>query len=259
MQRKGQKLRAVPQDPIDNLPRCFSMDIDTQQLRERGKIVLRLTAHFNQDSIPSGLGNLLIAVSGGDLLLDLNNVQFVKHILYGQLPRSVEKKTSVGRAFSQKEGLETTRKPSTSIEASLTGPKTKLGYGEDRKNTHNQEVTAQQEDEITYEIFQVNALGGKNPGWRFKLKTGDPYLEGSIVDEKICECQITDIPGSIGVTFDVHQRFVEIQILDGFFRQNEMHRILSAPKLKILDLLLWHRVVKKKMLPHLSSKVIRYE
>jgi hypothetical protein len=235
------------------------MEIGTDLKRKWG-LTLRLTAHFNQQLIPSVLGDLSVAISGGDLLLDLNDMRLLKHNLYGELLKRVQRTVSLSTGGSEKRGFETTRKPTVSVEAGTTGPKAKFGYGDDHKETNAKEATNQQTEDVTYDTFQINALGGgEHPGWRFSLKTGDPHLEGSIVDEKLCECQITNLPSSISANFDVHQRFIKIQILDGIFRERGMHEILSPKKMKILNLFLWHKLIKRKVHPHLSSQIIKYE
>jgi hypothetical protein len=233
------------------------MEIDSETKKGR-RLLLRLTAHFNRHYAQNALGSLSVAITGGDLRLDLSKIEFIKHHLYGELPLRVQRKTSQATSTSDKSAIEAARKPSASAEISAVGPKVSIGYGVEYKETEHRESANQQTKEISYDTFQVNALGGgTRPGWRFALKTGDPYLEGSIVDASLCECTINDTPSSINATFDVYQRFVKLEMLAGF--PADIYNKLTPQLRRIFQFWVWHYYIKPKMLPHLSTQVINYE
>lgn len=242
---------------INKLTDCLFLDIDSCVTRKNG-IVLFITMHFNEHVINHSLGNVSVALRGGDLRLGLENISFIRHDQYGSLPLSVMKKSIRDTGELDRRGKESISKPSSSVELGLSSTKAKLSSSHEDKTALAREATTKASDEVSYQTWQIHALDGPTPGWRFRLKTNEPYLEGSILRERFCECHLDQKPGEIIVRFHVDQRFIRMEVLTGMLLSKGIYALLSPKKRKIFNLWLWKNVVKPHFFPCLSEAKIQY-
>src|SRR5262249_32264424 len=134
------------------------------------------------------------------------------------------------------------------------------------KSSSSIENSRQDSDDITYDDWQFHAIGGPKPGWRFTLRTGGAFLEGSLIflegsliKEEFCACRLSGRIGRIDAKFIVRQRFIRMNVLKGPLAAKGLYELTDPRKMKVFNLLLWKKVVQPYFEPHLSWAAISYE
>jgi hypothetical protein len=256
--RKFGMPKLVKQAPANNLSDCLFLDIDSVAAKKR-RVRLQVTAHFNEHHIQHQLGTFAIALRGGDLRLDLYRVEFCKHLKYGNLNVELRKIGEQAESQATKRSRENISSSAVAGQAGVTGPKLSSSLGKKLSLATADEVAHGTTQRVEYRVFQLNALNGVRPGWRFKLKTDEEFLEGSINSLNFCECDVTSTPAQIDARFEVLSRDVRMHVLSGLLLSKGIYGLLNPQKRKVFNLLLWKRVVKPKFEPYLSRVVLSYE
>ena len=252
-------IKQVKAPPENHLPQCLYLALDSE-IKRSHELRLKVTAHFHEEIIDEGgwLGTVAVSLKGGDLLLDLDGIEFLQHSKYGAFSLKVAKRTSRSIGGVRKRQSDHVSKPSASLNVSAV-PKFEMATAEELKTSSSDEDTEQQSDEATYDSWQLHALGGPKPGWRFSLKTGESFLEGSLMGEELCVCRLSGQTGQIEAKFTVHPRFIRMNVLTGPFAAKGLYDLTDPKKTKLFNLLLWKRVVQPHFQTHLSRAAISYE
>jgi hypothetical protein len=252
-------IKQIKSPLVNNLPHCLYLNVDSK-FKRGSELRLIVTAHFNEHVIDDveWLGTVGVSLKGGDLLLKLDEIEFLRHTKYGRLSLSVSKRTTRSIGGTQRQSLEKNSKPSMSANLSSM-PKLELVDAQERKSSASDEETKQFTDETSYESWQLNALGGPTPGWRFTLKTGESFLVGSLLSEEFCVCRLSGRRGRVEAAFVVDPWNVRMNVLSGLFTNKGVYDLAAPKKRKIFNLLLWKFVVRPRFQPHLSWVGISYE
>jgi hypothetical protein len=251
----SRRSRPRKEGPVNNLPKCLALDLNVEPGRRRRgaqALTLNMTMHFHEDSIPFRFGRVRVGLTGGDLLLGLEGVEFVKHHEYAPFPKKVTVKSTQTESQTKGNTIEDASKPGLTAELGMTGPKITSSLSGERKKSRSGGATSQAAEEITQEHYQISALGGPAPGWRFRKRERADFLQGSFVNEKFADCKLSGAGGRVEARFEVEQEFIRMKVISGIFKAKGVYPPQNPQKLKIANFLIWKLVVAPRLRPWLS-------
>ena len=227
---------------------CLFLDAEMSEGSEQSQMRLNISAFFNYQVETVLGGKICFAVRGGDLRLDLNNIEMSNFLVTSDFDWFVEKSTRIA--------TKSTTKFSDSIEAKAGVKGSKLEGNLRSSKTKSDSSESDMQDEAKYDSWQVTALQGANPGWRFLVKTGGPFLEGNIKNEKFAVLKTVGEKGSLTIIFSTEQRYVFVEVTEGAFWDFGSRDIRQ---IKVANLYLWHKVLKPVLMPYLSKVIFSSE
>jgi hypothetical protein len=214
-----------------------------------GRFNLVLDLHFNYQILPIKGGALSFGIRGGELRLSLSGMQLDTFLIKSDFNWHVEKRTKVSQGSSD------TKKQVLTVEASASEASANVKAGGTEEKTTSGSIGSEAETE--YQVWQVSALQGSAPGWRFLLKeSGENYLVGNIIDRPFATIKSTGHPTRLTASFTTEPRYLAIEITDGFAWKEGPRDIR---RYRIANLYLWHKVIKPIIVPYMSRVELREE
>lgn len=227
---------------------CLFLDAEITEGPEQSQLRLNISAFFNYQVKTVSGGKIAFAVRGGDLRLDLNNIEVCKFVVTSDFDWFVEKSTRIA--------TKTNTKFSDLNEFQVGVKGSKLNGNLKSSKSRSDSSESDMQDETKYDSWQVTALQGSNPGWRFHVRTGGPYLEGNINNEEFAILKTNGEKNSLTVSFSTEQRHVFVELTEGAIWDLGSRDIRQ---IKVANLYLWHKVLKPLLMPYLSKVMFSNE
>ncbi|MGI0489472.1 hypothetical protein ACN4EK_29000 [Pantanalinema rosaneae CENA516] len=213
----------------------------TGKVKTRDVINLKLTINFNEqwEELPGG--RVRFGLTSGELRLGIHNGR----VAYG--------------SRTLNDNLETVLNISR-VEKNAVVSKQGITFGTDKQGTTGNltkslDRTVETTDTFQVRSYQVTTKGSEeDPVWDFAVKTSDPVLKGTLIQENLALVDILQRPCYIKATFETSIRHIFITDVEGFWSGK-----ISREKRIVLDKLIILSLLKPKLKPYISKQEIQYE
>ncbi|MCC5896761.1 MAG: hypothetical protein JJU32_02440 [Phormidium sp. BM_Day4_Bin.17] len=204
-------------------------------------IALKLTLSLNtqEEQLPGG--KIRFGITQGTLRLQLTNCKspyerrFFKRPLQPRL--QIEKQTRASRV----------RKRTNSSSIKPNEAEAKLGSDREERNEETQK--------IILDVYQIDTKGNEDyPCWEFRVKTGEPCLQGVLEQEPLAGIEVLGTPCQIEARFTTSERYLYFEGVGGIWPSD-----ISPNKMAILEKLIFSKILYSRFNPYLSYQEIRYE
>ncbi|MGL4503822.1 MAG: hypothetical protein ACRCU2_32475 [Planktothrix sp.] len=204
-------------------------------------IQILITLSFNQQEEKLSLGKIRFGIRRGSLSLQLENgLVPYEHRNFNdefqtdfQITRQIKSSDKIKKLFNLLFGVKET--------------KGQIGS--------EIEESSEETDSLKFDIHQISTKGSEDfPAWDFEVKTGEPYIKGTITKKELAKIDIQDIPCSINAIFTVSLGEIFIERVDGLWSKK-----IDRNQEIILDRLIILHLLKPKLQPYLSKHELKHE
>jgi len=211
------------------------------QRKKPDVIALKLTLSLNtqEEQLPGG--KIRFGITQGTLRLQLTNCKspyerrFFKRPLQPKL--QIEQQTRTSRV----------RKRTNSSSIKPNEAEAKLGSDREERNEDTQK--------IILDVYQIDTKGNEDyPCWEFRVKTGEPCLQGVLEQEPLAGIEVSETPCQIEARFTTSERYLYFEGVGGIWPSD-----ISPNKMAILEKLIFSKILYSRFNPYLSYQEIRYE
>jgi len=220
-------------------PDCLYLDAQLRNKTKR-RADLHITAYFNYERHTVPGGEFIFGIRGGDLRLDFEKGKLCKFHLTSDFNYTVEKR-----------GTSTTKTTSSRTRSSTFATTISKDPSGTREKT--KEISESQDlgraNEASFTAWQVSAIRGPHPGWRFVVKDEQDYLEGNITTELFARIESRSPGNSMTVTFTTEQHHIFTNVTAGALWKHGMRDIR---RLRLGNFLIW-RTIRPMVMPYVSQ------
>lgn len=235
-------------EPENKCDHCVFMKLESSPIKEgwlrdrRIKAIeLLLTISFNEQEEKILFGKIRFGIKRGSLNLALTNCKS----LYEN--RSFNDELQPNVPVQREDKSSKKQKQSYASSSSPKGLGAKIGS--------EREESRERTDKINFNMSQVSTKGDEaNPKWDFKVKTGKPYLEGTIVKEALATLAVDAVPCKIEATFTASLRELYIEGIEGIWPDK-----ISDNKKAVIERWIVRNFLEPKFKPYLSRQELRYD
>ncbi len=236
----------IGQAASDNrFPDCLYIDIAMEQ-ESAEKLRIILTIAFSNQTMNCPIFSTIFSsfgLRGGDLRLYMENIEVIEFLLLGNLDLEIAKKAvrKTGRGDDERQDAEV----GGGFKMKAVIPEFSIGAKIGRSMSSSR--TSSEETEIAYSAWQVVALHGQPPGWRFRLQNNEAFLEGNLERQPAAVCaHMNKSEGfSVKAQFEIMQKHI-------LFCFDDSSILGCLAKYKIVSIFAWKHCLKESVRPYLS-------